>query len=387
MRSHSGEARAEIVSSAVELEALAPKWRALAKARGNAFLTPEWFFAWLRHYGDLAGAAVVVVRRSDGRVRGIVPLVEDRSGPVRSVRFCGANLGDHFHPLARAEDEPRVASEATQLLASRGPRWKTLVLDHVSADARWWREIVRSAPLSLASAAYRSDSLPFIDLRGRTWDDYLASRSRNMRSQIRRKTRTLEREHGAVFRRTGGSAELGRDLDALFSLHDARWESLGGSTLSTERSRAFHRDFAAAALDRGWLRLWFLEVGREPIAAWYGWRLGGRYSYYQAGFSPRWGRFSVGFVLLAHTMRSALDEGAEEYDLLRGAEAYKARFATEERRVHTVVVTGARDPARLVVGGEAMLWRAQRRLPERALRWLRAASRGLGDRISIGQRR
>ena len=387
MWSHSGEPRGEVVSSPAELEALAPEWRALASARGNAFLTPEWFFAWLRNYGDLAESAVVVVRRADGRVRGIVPLVDDRSGPVRCLRFCGANLGDHFHPVARPEDELRVAGEAAQLLASGGRRWRTLALDHVSADAHWWTEIVRSAPLSLATSAYRDDSLPFIDLRGHTWDTYMASRSRNMRSQIRRKTRALEREHGATFRRTGGSAELDRDLDALFSLHDARWQALGGSTLSTERSRAFHRDFAAAALERGWLRLWLLEVDSEPVAAWYGWRVGGRYSYYQAGFSPSWERFSVGLVLLAHTMRSAVDEGVEEYDLLRGAEAYKTRFATAERLVHTVVVTGARDPVRLLVGGEAMLWRAQRRLPDRGRRWLRALSRGLTSRVSIGQRR
>jgi CelD/BcsL family acetyltransferase involved in cellulose biosynthesis len=387
MWSHSGEPRGEVVSSPVELEALAPGWRALAAARGNAFLTPEWFFAWQRHYGDLAEAAVVVVRRADGRLRGIVPLVEDRSGAVRCMRFCGANLGDHFHPVARPEDELRVAGEAAQLLASQGRRWRTLVLDHVSVDAPWWTEIVRSAPPALATAAYRGDSLPFIDLRGQTWDSYMASRSRNVRSQIRRKTRRLEREHGAAFRRTREAAKLNRDLDALFALHDARWRALGGSTLSTERSRAFHRDFAATALERGWLRLWFLEVDSEPVAAWYGWRLGGRYSYYQAGFSPRWGRFSVGLVLLAHTMRSAVDEGVEEYDLLRGAEAYKARFATAERLVHTVVVTGAHDPVRLLVGGEAMLWRAQRRLPDRGRRWLRAVSRPVAGRISIGQRR
>ncbi|MGH2796415.1 MAG: GNAT family N-acetyltransferase [Thermoleophilaceae bacterium] len=387
MRSHSGETRGELVSSRVELETLAPEWRELATARGNAFLTPEWFFAWLRHYGDLAEAAVVVVRRADGRVRGLVPLVEDRAGPVRCLRFCGSNLGDHFHPVAHPEDELAVAGEAARLLASGGRRWRALALDHVSAEARWWRELVRSAPLPLATAAYRGDSLPFIELRGQTWDDYMASRSRNVRSQIRRKTRALEREHGAAFRRTAGPAELDRDLDSLFCLHDARWRAHGGSTLASERSRAFHRDFAAAALERGWLRLWLLEVDSEPVAAWYGWCLGGRYSYYQAGFSPRWGRFSVGFVLLAHTMRMAVDEGVEEYDLLRGAEAYKARFATAERRVHTVVVTGARDPVRLVVGGEAMLWRAQRKLPDRARRWLRSASRGLPGPVSSGQRR
>ena len=67
---------------------------------------------------------------------------------------------------------------------------------------------------------------------------------------------------------------------------------------------------------------------------------------------------SVGLVLMAHTVREAIEEGADEYDLLLGDETYKARFATDERAVETLVVAGALDPTRLLAQVDAGVRRA-----------------------------
>ncbi len=72
------------------------------------------------------------------------------------------------------------------------------------------------------------------------------------------------------------------DLTVLFALHRARW----GEGSPFLRFEAFHREFAAVALERGWLRLWFLELDDRPAAAWYGFRFAGVESYYQAGRDP-----------------------------------------------------------------------------------------------------
>src|SRR3712207_8266564 len=43
-------------------------------------------------------------------------------------------------------------------------------------------------------------------------------------------------------------------------LHEARWAGRGGSGSLNARTRRFHEQFAALALERGWLRLWTLEL-------------------------------------------------------------------------------------------------------------------------------
>ena len=136
--------------------------------------------------------------------------------------------------------------------------------------------------------------------------------------------------------------------------------------MATERARLFHRDFAAALLERGWLRLWFLELDGRAAATWYGWNVGGRYAYYLGGFDPEWEKQSVGFVLLAHTIRSATEEQAYEYDFLRGGEEYKARFAAEAREIETVVLAPRVSLARATATVDAVVWQLSRRLSERS---------------------
>lgn len=367
----------EVITDPHHLGEIEPDWRSLAEQRGNAFLTPEWYFAWLRSYGEQADPAVVTLRAAAGDLQGVMPLVRDRAARPRSLRFGGANVADHLHPAAAAiEEEEAVALAAGARLGGEISGWSTIVLDNVDADAGWWRAMMSAAPVSLVAFSYRETTLPRIQLPG-SWETYLAGRSRNFRSQLGRKLRALERNHEVRFRRTQVASELTSDLETFFRLHDARWESQGGSSSATERVRSFHADFAEAALERGWLRLWLMEVDGDSVAAWYGWRLGERYSYYLAGFEPRWSDASVGLLLLAHTVREAIDEAASEYDLLLGEEAYKQRFATDARPVETVILARSLHPMRLVAGAEVGLWRVHRRLPPR----IRERSRSLAGGV------
>jgi CelD/BcsL family acetyltransferase involved in cellulose biosynthesis len=93
--------------------------------------------------------------------------------------------------------------------------------------------------------------------------------------------------------------------------------------------------FAAHALARGWLRLWFLEIAGKPVGALYGFRFAGTESAYQAGRDPAFRDHPVGFVLLAHAVREALAERMGEFRLLRGGAAYKVRFANADPGLET----------------------------------------------------
>ena len=198
--------------------------------------------------------------------------------------------------------------------------------------------IVSNAQCSIVFAGGRSsagtESSPVLRLDDRTWDDFLQARSANFREQVRRRERSLERQ-GLRFRLCESRERLRHDLDSLFVLHRKRW---GEAESEFTRREPFHRAFAAAAFERGWLRLWFLELNGVDVASWYGLRFGGVESYYQAGRDPAWDRHAVGFVLLAHTVREAIADGMNEYRLGRGAERYKSRFANDDPGLETLVL-------------------------------------------------
>jgi len=193
----------------------------------------------------------------------------------------------------------------------------------------------------------------------------MAEQSGNFRRQLRYKERRLDREHGLRFRLTTDSKSLVSDMETLFRLHEARWAGGSSGALAATR-REFHRDFASHCLSRGWLRLWIAEVAGRPAAAWYGFRFGGDEWYYQAGRDPAWDQQSVGFLLLAHSIREAMNDGMRSYRFLRGGEGYKFRFEPYDAPVDTLVA-GRGVVGRAALGAAGALTR----LPPSARRWMR----------------
>lgn len=383
MLSPDGCDRMSAITELSGIDRIEGDWRRLAVERGNAFLSPEWFRCWWRHYGEGATPFVTVARDAGGGLRGLMPLLLPGSGRPRVCRLAGANLGDHFHPLARIEDEVEVAAAAGEALRDAPAPWSVIALDKVELERPWLEALTESTGARTRSFVRAPAPLPRIDLtRHPDWDAYLASRSSNLRQQVRRFERRLDKEHDVNLRRTRTPAELEADMGTLFDLHDRRFE--GQTSLSSETARAFHSEFAAAALDRDWLRLWLLEVDGEAIAAWYGWRLGGRYAYYNSGFDPERSQQRPGLVLIAGVIRSALEEGAEEFDFLLGDESYKFRFAEDSRTVHNVSVARSWHPALALTAAEAGARGLGRRLPERVRR--AGAVTRLARRASLGGR-
>ncbi|HEX5224269.1 MAG TPA: GNAT family N-acetyltransferase [Solirubrobacteraceae bacterium] len=323
---------------------------------------------------------VVSARQEDGSLLGLLPLALSSSGRLPTLRFAGATHADYLHPVCRRGDDERVASAAGRALVGIDD-WSLVVLDNVTAGAGWWQTLGRDAG-AVGLAGYRDSVLPAIEFAGADWNEYLAGRGRSFREQARRYPRRLERHHRVSYRRTTEESELERDMTTFFSLHDARWGTRGGSSLAGERARRFHLDFALSALRQGWLRLWFLEVDGAPAAAWYGWRIGSRYAYYQAGFDPRFSSLAVGFVLMVHTVRAALEEAASTYDMLLGDEPYKARFCNDSRDVRTVTLSRSRA-GYLATAVEASLWKGSRLLPPR----MRHLPRGIGQRLPSARTR
>jgi CelD/BcsL family acetyltransferase involved in cellulose biosynthesis len=320
-------------SPSAPLDELQDDWVRLAYESGNVFSTWEWATTWWRRYGAAHDPLVAASRKGRDTVA-LLPLYLWSRRPVRIARFIGHGPADQLGPIcARGAD----ATVADVLAHTAEQADVDLVLMELLSGRESWKELLGQQPLL-------RESSPTISL-GAGWDGYLAARSANLRQQIRRRERQLDRLHSVRFRLATAPDRLQEDLTLLYALHRARW---GGRSAFT-RFEDFHRDFAAIALERGWLRLWFLELDERPAAAWYGFRFAGVESYYQAGRDPAFRDESVGFVLLAHSIRQAAEEGVLEYRLLRGAESFKLRFADADPGVETFA------PARGVTGRAARL--------------------------------
>ena len=332
-----------------ELAPLRDEWAALAERSGAAiFGTCEWAEAWWDAYGGDGERAVFACRADTGALGAILPLYRRRRSGVTIARFLGHGPGDELGPVTAESDLDRTAAALAEVVARLAP--DVLVAEQLPGGRGW--------PERLGRSPWRTESSPSLALKEEGWEAYLGTRSANLRQQIRRRTRALAHS-GSVTYRLADEATLERDLDTLFRLHRARW----GSTPTDFTQTPFHRDVARRALRRGWLRLWILELDTRPVAAWHGFRVGEVTSYYQAGRDPAFEGDAVGFVLLAHTIREAMGEGAREYRFGRGAEPFKLRFADADHGLETVVLPRSHRGAAAV--GAAGLVRPLRRLGRR----------------------
>ena len=303
------------------LEPLRSDWTELAAASRSFFKTWEWASTWWEEFGAGRELLVTVVRAGD-RVAGIVPLYRWKTRPLRILRFLGHKTGDELGPICAAADRPLVARALR--LALGGLRWDLLVAEQLPADEGW---------AALGGRVLVREGNPVLRFGGDGWDGFLRGRSANFREHVRRWPRKLAREHEVRYRLVDGATDLQPALSTLFGLHALRWT---GRPSTFRTHEAFHRRVAALAAERGWLRLWLLEVDGLAVAAVYGFRFAGVESYYQAGRDPAWHHDHVGFVLLAKAIEQAARDAVAEYRLLRGAEEYKYRFATDDPGLETI---------------------------------------------------
>ena len=71
-------------------------------------------------------------------------------------------------------------------------------------------------------------------------------------------------------------------------------------------------------------------------AVMYGFTYNGRFYFYQHGFDEQYKPQSVGLVLMALTIRAAIEEGVAEFDMLWGLEPYKQLWAREQRLLQQI---------------------------------------------------
>jgi CelD/BcsL family acetyltransferase involved in cellulose biosynthesis len=302
------------------------EWGELARASRNIFGTPEFLKLWWRHAETGAPMRLSALRAADGSITAVLPIYVQRRGPIRIARFLGHGPGDELGPVHRPADATTVARGLQAHLDARRD-WDVVLAEHLPGASSW--------PAALGGELIRHEGSPVLQVAGRTWDEILASRSPNFRQQVRRHARRLRSRHEVDLRLTTSADTIDADLDDLFRLHRARW---GRESRFPGRWEAFYREFAHVAFEAGWLRLWTMRVDGAAGASWLGFRFSGAECYYQAGRDPALEDARVGFVLLCHTVEAAVGDGVEEYRFLRGDEAFKGRFATEDLGLDSFLV-------------------------------------------------
>lgn len=328
------------VTDTVTLDHLALAWEEVVQKMPDAtpFQSWEWNRAWWSHCGR--GNLWVLVARQGEQVVGILPLVltRYRSTPLRQARFMGAPLSDYQKILAAPEHAATCARAFVDYLNQHRSDWDICDLNDIIETNPLVALISANADYGVVEFHRRC---PAIALPS-TWEEYVGRLGKNLRSNIGRRRRQLEKSVGATFALVQDPARLASAMKSLYELHNSRWKERGASgAFAAESVQAFHHDVARQFLLRDWLRLYVLEQKGQIIAAFYCFSFARRIYYYLSGFDVSLARYSPGMTLMAFALDKAIGEKAEVFDLLRGDESYKYEWKAEDQITRRVILRHA----------------------------------------------
>lgn len=315
---------------------------------GVPFHSFDWLTTWWRHYGQPAGfdrthLHVLVVRESNRQgadaVVGIAPWYAERTrtrGVVLRWLGSGEVCSDHLSLLCDLGQSHKVASTLARHLA-KADDWDRLELDSVDESDTAIEQLATALRRHQCAVETQPEGNCWVIDLPDSWEEFLALQSKSHRKQLRRAhDRVLTSDH-AVWRCVANEQQLSTAWPILVDLHQRRRNSLGEpGCFASPSFAAFHAEVAPKLLAAGRLRLGWLELDGQPVAAEYQ-MAGPKCTYaYQGGVDPDRLADEPGRLSNIATLRAAIEEGHTAFDFLRGDEPYKAHWRAQPRATYSL---------------------------------------------------
>ncbi|MGD9644637.1 MAG: GNAT family N-acetyltransferase [Pirellulales bacterium] len=290
-----------LVTSRAELRSIAPKWNDLWR-RSHVTLPAaqaEPLAIWLEEFAPDALFRAVVLRQGD-RLLASLPLVERRLAGAVTVGSLPNNYLSLCGDLAIDQDCDQQA--VVELLADAfgSLPWRLVTLQDVAIDAPRWQLLQQALQKTGQFAEFEHRWDTGVTDIPHDWDLFFGSRSRKLRSAMKRSHERL--------RDSGGSAlvviddfaphEVEPYLRRGFEVEDRSWKSgAGTSVLRVPGLFRFFGRQAAALAATGNLALAYLEHASQPIGFLYGIHAKGVFYPAKIGYDERFAAYSPGQLL------------------------------------------------------------------------------------------
>jgi hypothetical protein len=271
----------------------------------------------VREHSDLVGVAPLYIH-------------SDQTDGIRQLTLLGNGITDCCDILLDGQvtgADQAVMDRLLDLMDS----WTTYDFRDVPAT---------SALIAMMRTRFRgwvSEDSPCVAIDLDSWTGKGSGAPAKVLAELRRRRRRAE-ELGKIRIKAAGSDNLAHALDELFRLHRYRWRARGmDGVLSEDAVEAFHREIAERFARQHWLRLYCLYLEDRMIAANYGFSLRQHAYSYIGGFDPEFVSLGPAAMVIHHGIQAAAQEGAVDFDFLRGPEPYKYRWGGKSRPQYRIV--------------------------------------------------
>ena len=238
------------------------------------------------------------------------------------------------------------------MMASEKPRWDVInfhPMDPLASDFDALEAALKHA--NMAIQTYFCFGNWYLDIRGRSYQEYFEQLPSKLKNTILRKSKQLikaERLEMTIFQ---PGESLDKALQDYQTVYAASWKN-------AETYPAFIPQLIALSADEGWLRLGIAYIDGRAAAAQI-WLVHHQVaSIYKLAYDEQYVKLSVGSILTAHVMRHVIDiDKVTEVDYLTGDEAYKQEWMSHRRERWGITAFNRGTLAGVALAGRHILGR------------------------------
>ena len=326
------------IKEAEDFESIREIWNPLLRKNmfgNNIFFTWEWLSIWWKHFGEKR-KLMVLTAEEENEVLAIAPLMLSKYrlpgfGTIRKIEFLGTRHSDYNNFIISKKENECIRHMLDYLYETED--WDWIELKEMPENINYSKQLFADSSLKLDIKERVCNLCPYVALP-KTFESLKKTFSRNLRQNLSRYSRKIQENHNVDLKRFDEAGfSVKEAMDIFVRLHELKWKSEGKPGAFVEDSfRNFHVDVAESLAQNGWLTLYFLMADDEPVSCQYNFMYEQKMYYYLAGFLPQYSSYSVGTLTIMLILKRCIESGLNEYDFMRGDEAYKTMWTNKFRR-------------------------------------------------------
>jgi CelD/BcsL family acetyltransferase involved in cellulose biosynthesis len=325
--------RYEIVTDLPAAERLVRAWDALLDRSicNRVFSSPIWFLASCQVQPELL-PWLGLAWRGDS-LAGVFPLAVHRE----TGEAIFPNPMSNYNDVIVEDGDVAAAAALLKHALSERARFRRLELKWIREDSNLKAALTtQTGEEQLIASFFPDREYSYIALPA-TRADYLASRGRVFRKGVNRVLRKAAESGLTIHELTPADFPPARLPELFFHLHFSRFGEQSAFAEKEANAR-----FAALALpslfEERRLHVFAVSENERVLALDLSFRGARSLCLWNGGFLPEAASWSPGQLLMLAGIECACELGLEEYDLLRGNQPWKERWANQTRKVGKIVL-------------------------------------------------
>jgi CelD/BcsL family acetyltransferase involved in cellulose biosynthesis len=315
----------QTLNQPAQLHEFEERWTQLDSNAATPMQTYAWIDSCAATFGHETGIDLIVGCKAR-EVVAAAPLVRRRGAAGQRRELV--TYRHIFEPVDLVYRDANALLELTSIL---GRRARPLIFERLFAASPTTAAIAGALGRTGRMVIRPQAATPWIALDP-SWADPQQKLSSRRRSDFRRACRQAEQVgHVHAEHLAPDEDQVDRLLDHAFEVERRSWKGGTGTALADSRAGDFYRRYARRMAKFGQFRVELLHIGEQVAAMQLGVVHQNRYWVLKVGYDPQFNRASPGILLMVETIKQAVVEGLETYELLGTVEPWIQVWTELER--------------------------------------------------------